>query len=86
MYKTEAKPKAMAGEIPVFCAHDEIVDTLKLVPNPKNPNKHPQEQIELLTRIIKATGWRQPITVSKRSGFVVKGHGRLLAAVGGGLP
>ena len=85
MYKTEAKPKAMAGKIPVFCAHDEIVPVEKLVPNPKNPNEHPDEQIDLLAKIIKATGWRQPITVSKRSGFVVKGHGRLLAAIRGGL-
>lgn len=84
-YKTEANPKAMAGEIPVFCAHDEIVLLEKLVPNPKNPNEHPSDQVELLAKIIKATGWRQPITVSKRSGFVVKGHGRLMAAIRGGL-
>ena len=32
-------------------------------------------------KIIKSQGWRKPITVSKRSGFVVSGHGRLLAAV-----
>lgn len=84
-YKTEAEPKAMAGEIPVFCAHDEIVDIVKLVPNPKNPNQHPEDQIELLGRIIKATGWRQPITVSKRSGYIVKGHGRLQAAMAAGF-
>lgn len=85
LYKTEASPRAMAGEIPVFCAHDEIVEVEKLVPNPKNPNEHPDDQIELLAKIIKATGWRQPITVSKRSGFVVKGHGRLMAAIRGGM-
>ena len=33
-----------------------------------------------LAAIIKATGWRQPITVSTRSGLIVKGHGRLAAA------
>lgn len=79
-YKTEAQPKALAGGVPVFCAHDEIVPIEKLIPNPKNPNKHPDEQIQLLGRIIRQTGWRQPITVSTRSGFIVKGHGRLLAA------
>lgn len=41
-YKTEAKPKAMAGDVPVFCAHDEIIETIKLIPNPKNPNNHPE--------------------------------------------
>lgn len=84
-YKTAATPKATAGGVPVFCAHDAIVDIDKLIPNPKNPNKHPKEQIELLGRIIKATGWRQPITVSNRSGFIVKGHGRLFAARAAGL-
>ena len=67
--------------MPVFCAHDAIVDVAKLVPNPKNPNQHPDNQIQLLGRIIRQAGWRQPITVSKRSGFIVKGHGRLAAAL-----
>ena len=80
-YKTEAEPKAWADGVPVFCAHDAIVDVAKLVPNPKNPNQHPDSQIQLLGRIIRQTGWRQPITVSKRSGFIVKGHGRLSAAL-----
>lgn len=80
-YQTEAEPKAWADGVPVFCAHDAIVDVAKLVPNPKNPNQHPDSQIQLLGRIIRQTGWRQPITVSKRSGFIVKGHGHLSAAL-----
>ena len=75
------KPKAMAGDIPVFCSHDEIVNIMKVIPNPKNPNMHPERQIEILSQVIKAQGWRKPITVSKRSGFVVSGHGRLQAAL-----
>lgn len=91
-YKTEAQPKATAGGVPVFCAHDAIVAIEKLIPNPKNPNTHPDAQIQALGRIIRQTGWRAPITVSKRSGFIVKGHGRLAAASSkdspkcGGLP
>ena len=80
-YAPEAESKAIADGVPVFCAHDEIVDAAKLVPNPKNPNTHPDNQIQLLGRIIRQTGWRQPITVSTRSGFIVKGHGRLAAAM-----
>lgn len=80
-HKPEAEPKAWADGVPVFCAHDAIVDVAKLVPNPKNPNQHPDSQIQLLGRIIRQAGWRQPITVSKRSGFIVKGHGRLAAAL-----
>lgn len=74
------EPKAMADTVPVYCAHDKIVETDALVGNPRNPNKHPQEQIAALAKIIKRQGWRHPIVVSNRSGFVVKGHGRLMAA------
>jgi len=61
------------------CAYKEIVDVTKLVPNPKNPNHHPQNQIEYLAKIIDFQGQRSPIVVSNRSGFIIKGHGRLLA-------
>ena len=80
-YQTEAEPKAWADGVPVFCAHDAIIRAADLKPNPKNPNQHPDSQIQLLGRIIRQAGWRQPITVSKRSGFIVKGHGRLSAAL-----
>lgn len=64
----------------VFCAHTKMVDIEKVIPNPRNPNKHSEKQIVLLAKIIAAQGWRAPITVSTRSGFIVRGHGRLLAA------
>lgn len=80
-YRTQAEPRANIGEIPVFCAFDELVDIGKVVPNPKNPNQHPKKQIDMLAKIIKAQGWRQPITISNRSGLIVKGHGRLQAAI-----
>lgn len=79
-YITTAEPKAYADGVPVFCAHDAIVPIKDLQPNPKNPNQHPPEQIKLLASVIRATGWRGPITVSTRSGYIVKGHGRLMAA------
>lgn len=72
--------KARAKELNIFCAYDKIVEVGALIGNPKNPNTHPKEQIELLAEIIKFQGWRAPITVSKRSGFIVRGHGRLEAA------
>ena len=76
----QIEPKAIADGIAVYCAHDKITDTDALVGNPRNPNKHPKDQITALAKIIKRQGWRHPIVVSNRSGFVVKGHGRLLAA------
>lgn len=63
----------------INCAYDELVDVSKLVPNPKNNNKHPKEQIERLAKIIEFQGQRAPVVVSTRSGFIVKGHGRLEA-------
>lgn len=67
-------------KIPVHCAKDKLVDVHELVPHPKNPNKHPKKQIELLSKIIRAQGWRSPVVVSERSGYVVSGHGRIDAA------
>ena len=64
----------------VKCTFTEMVDIDLLVPNPRNANKHPDEQIKLLAKIMRHQGWRRPIVVSKRSGFIVSGHGRLMAA------
>lgn len=70
----------MVDGVEVFCAYTDLVNTDELVGNPRNPNKHPDKQIAMLAKIIKAQGWRAPITISNRSGFVVRGHGRLAAA------
>ncbi|RYD84604.1 MAG: hypothetical protein EOP84_05040, partial [Verrucomicrobiaceae bacterium] len=64
----------------IHCTHSAIRDPASLVEHPRNPNRHPHKQIELLARIIRHQGWRNPIVVSARSGFVVAGHGRLAAA------
>ena len=57
-----------------------MADPNELKPNPANPNRHSAHQIQLLASIIQDQGWRNPITVSKRSGLVVRGPGRLEAA------
>jgi hypothetical protein len=64
----------------IECAYDELRAVGDLREHPRNPNTHPARQVELLAKIIRETGWRSPIVVSARSGFVVKGHGRLMAA------
>lgn len=76
----DLKCRGYAGNVPVYCAHDKIVPIGEIKPNPKNPNQHPEEQIELLAKIIKTQGWRAPVTVSTLTGLVVRGHGRLMAA------
>jgi hypothetical protein len=62
-----------------------LVDINRLINNPKNNNKHPPEQIERLSKLIAAHGFRNPIVVSKRTGYVVAGHGRIAAAKGLGI-
>lgn len=65
--------------IKIHCSYDKMVDIESLKPNPKNPNKHPEEQIRLLSNIIKAHGVRTCIQVSNQTGFIIRGHGRYLA-------
>jgi hypothetical protein len=74
------RARASMSTIDVWCRFDEAKDITSLTPNPRNPNTHGDKQIALLAKIIRNQGWRQPITVSNRSGFIVKGHGRLMAA------
>lgn len=64
----------------IHCAYDtmELISTLK--PHPKNANKHPKEQIERLAKILEYQGFRYPIKISKQTGFVTSGHGRIEAA------
>lgn len=58
----------------------KIVPIEDIHPNPDNRNDHPAEQIERLVQIIRYQGFRSPLIVSKRTGLLVAGHGRLEAA------
>lgn len=63
----------------IHCKYDERVPISSLRPHPKNRNVHPDDQIERLAKIIGYQGLRAPIVVSSLSGYIVKGHGTLLA-------
>ena len=76
----EKKARILADGIEVWCAYDKLVKIEELIPHPKNPNTHPQSQIKILAQNIRYHGWRHPIVVSKLSGYIVAGHGRLEAA------
>lgn len=67
-------------DLKIKCEYKKIVPISNLVENPKNANKHSKEQIDRLSKILQFQGWRHPIVVSNRSGFICAGHGRLLAA------
>lgn len=69
----------MMGDIRVHCAYDKMVPISDIRPHPKNRNRHPDEQIKRLAKIISANGMRRPVVVSERSGYIVAGHGRVMA-------
>ena len=62
-----------------------IVDIEQVIPNPKNANRHSIEQIKRLEKLIKYQGFRNPLIISNRTGFLVVGHGRLEAAINLGM-
>jgi hypothetical protein len=74
-----------ASGIAVECSFTKLVNITELIPHPRNPNKHGADQIGLLAKVIKHQGWRAPVVVSTRSGFVIAGHGRLEAATALGV-
>jgi ParB/Sulfiredoxin domain len=80
MKKGKASSRPNGKIVRVECAHDKIVLLSDLKEHPANPNKHPPEQVALLAKIIRASGWRNPIVVSNRSGLITKGHARFKAA------
>lgn len=69
------------GEMRVRCAYDKLVPISELMLDPDNRNKHPDEQISRLAEILAYQGWRYPVKVSKQTGFVRSGHGRISAAL-----
>lgn len=64
----------------IECLYDVLVSVSELKLNPKNRNVHPADQIERLAEILKYQGWRYPVKVSRLSGLVTSGHGRVEAA------
>lgn len=64
----------------IRCLYDKLVPTSELKPHPKNRNSHPEDQIKRLAKILEYQGFRYPIKVSKLSGYITSGHGRLEAA------
>lgn len=66
--------------VKINCLFDEMTSPKELKPHPKNRNKHPFDQIDRLANILLYQGFRYPIKVSKLSGYITSGHGRVLAA------
>jgi ParB-like chromosome segregation protein Spo0J len=75
----------MSKTAEIKCLHSDVWPIEKLVEHPRNPNRHPEPQLNLLAQIIVTRGWRSAIVVSENSGYIVKGHGRYAAAKKAGL-
>jgi hypothetical protein len=69
-----------AKEIEIHSKVITFIPISELKEHPKNPNKHSKEQIEQMCIIIKANGFRDPLTMSNLSGYVLDGCGRIQAA------
>lgn len=67
-------------ELTIHCKYDELINPKDLKPHPDNANSHPDDQITRLAKILQYQGWRYPVKVSKQTGFITSGHGRVLAA------
>lgn len=65
----------------IHCKSDKLVNPRDLFDHPKNRNNHDSSQIDRLAKLFQFHGIRHPIIVSKRSGYIVAGHGRKLAAI-----
>ena len=61
-----------------------LMETSKIIPYQNNAKIHTGEQISLLASHIAESGWDQPIVVDKDM-VIIKGHGRLMAAMKLGL-
>lgn len=77
---SESGQQELVSDEPAVHCGGVLVGIEEVRPHPDNPQVHPPEQVEELAKILRSNGWRQAIVVSKLSGFVIKGHGRLQTA------
>lgn len=73
------------GEIAVYCAFQQMQNPKDLIPHPDNNNDHTDEQVEMMMKMLKVSGWRTNIVVSQKNGLIVAGHLRVRAAIALGL-
>src|SRR5664280_1380866 len=64
--------------LPFLTIEEVTIDLLR--PDPANPRRIGEEELESLTRSLRQFGFVQPVLARKESGVVIGGHQRLLAA------
>jgi hypothetical protein len=73
------------NNIQIHCKYDELLPVTQFKVNPLNPNCHEPDQVKRLAKLYQHHGVRHPIIVSRLSGMIVAGHGRLDAAIESGM-
>jgi hypothetical protein len=63
----------------INCVHDELLKLSDCKPLERNPNKHSEEQIERLMKLLEYQGQRRPIILDRKDNTVVAGNGTLEA-------
>lgn len=67
-------------EIKVDPSNLRIVPIDSIIPDPKNTNSHPEDQINMLVEQFKIQGFRDSLIIDEEDGLLVCGEGRLIAA------
>src|SRR2546423_13498539 len=73
-----AKPTKTADGIPVYCGFTHLIAPDDLKRHPKAFTEHSRAQRALIGEIIEGNGWREPVTVAKRTGHGTRGWARVL--------
>ena len=60
----------------IYCKYDKLIPIEDFIPHELNTNRHPEEQIEVLAKLMAIHGIRHPIIISSLSNKCVAGHGR----------
>jgi hypothetical protein len=74
--KPATRPRLSDISIPTI----EMVAVADLRPNPKNPNKHPETQIQMLMASLQKDGQTRPIVARLANKSIIAGHGVTTAA------
>lgn len=69
----------------IHCKYDELVNPKDLKNYSRNRNKHPQSQIDRLSRLYDHHGIRHAIIIDVDRKVIAAGHGRKLAAIRSGI-
>src|ERR1035437_2645555 len=66
------------ASLPSLTVEEVSIDLLR--PDPANPRRIGEEELESLTRSVRQFGFVQPVLARREDGVVIGGHQRLVAA------